>query len=180
MNRTVLLLLSLLMVGCPPQLTNDDDAADDDDSVADDDDSVADDDDSVVDDDDSVADDDDSNPPPRLIVPVEICAEVDPVNFSVDSWSIDGAELEAQVSYGGGCEVHDFHACWNGTFDESIPVQALIILQDYGPPDPCDAFITETVTFDLSPLSDSWTSQYGSAPGEITINLASASGTYSF
>ena len=60
--RTLLLLLLLLVgLGCPPALTDDDDATgDDDDVTADDDDATGDDDDATGDDDDSTGDDDDS------------------------------------------------------------------------------------------------------------------------
>ena len=195
MTRALLVLLALLLAGCPPQLSRDDDDAADDDDIADDDDAAddddfADDDDTVVDDDDttepvddddSVADDDDDdNGPPVLVVSVDICEDIDPISFDIGDWSITGQELEVQVSYGGGCEVHDFHACWDGTFGESWPVQAMLVLQDYGPPDPCDAYLTEIVTFDLTPLSDSWILQYGAPPGEILINVDGGSGSYTF
>ena len=69
MLRSGLLALALLLGGCPPIVTsNDDDAGDDDDSTADRDDSVADDDDSTVgDDDDATAP---TGPSAEIVVPV--------------------------------------------------------------------------------------------------------------
>ncbi|MCO4769832.1 MAG: hypothetical protein KDA24_07350 [Deltaproteobacteria bacterium] len=168
---------------------NDDDDVDDDDAVDDDDDNTTDpvdDDDSTTDpgddddatssdDDDVVGDDDDTTGP----LPVEICNNTSSNAFVVDAWSINGDELEATVSYGGGCAVHDFHACWDGLFLESWPVQVNLVLEDWGPPDPCLAYITETHTFDLSPLQTAWLQSY-MAPGEIIVNVDGGSDTYSF
>ena len=62
--RTLLVLLSLLLIACPSRRTfgedDDDSAGDDDDTTGDDDDSAGDDDDSTGDDDDATGDDDDS------------------------------------------------------------------------------------------------------------------------
>ncbi len=160
----LVLLLALPMAGCSPNLDNDDD-----DSVGDDDDTTGDDDD-VGDDDDTSGDDNG----------VRRCEQIGPVNFDVIDWSISGDLMEMTVGYSGGCEDHDFQICWDGAFMESWPVQASLVPQDYGPPDPCLAFVTETHTFDLTPLSDAWSEGYGAPPGEIIINMSGSSVSYTF
>ena len=94
--------------------------------------------------------------------------------------TISGDELTANVSYGGGCEVHDFRACWDFVFLESFPVQANLVIEDQGPPDYCQAYITETHVFDLTPIQTQWVSGYGPPPGEVTINLGGGSASYTF
>jgi hypothetical protein len=188
--RSLPLLLLALLLGCPPSLgrddddagTDDDDAtgADDDDLVGDDDDdSTGDDDDLVGDDDDSTGDDDD-DVVVGVAVPVERCDEQVGNDFALDGWTLSGDLLIASVTYGGGCEVHDFRACWDGSFLESQPVQARLTLKDLGPPDPCDALISESITIDLIPLQDAWVAGYGPPPGEIVINLGAGSASYAF
>lgn len=167
------LFLFALLGGCAPVLDDDDLAAvDDDDATTDDDDATADDDDSVLDDDDVVG----TGP-----VPVEICQGPGSAPVSVARWDIPGGDsLVGDVEYGGGCEVHDFRLCWDGLFLESLPVQVNLWVRDLGPPDPCDAWVTEPVEFDLEPLSDLWVESYGPPPGEIVVNLAGQSVSYTF
>ncbi len=61
------------------------------------------------------------------------------------------------MSYSGGCETHSFRLCWpEPSFMESEPVQTNLEIIHDGPPDPCDAYPTEVVSFDLSPLKAAW------------------------
>ena len=198
------LLLTVSLAGCGPDLRNndDDDSGDDDDATGDDDDATGDDDDTTSpddddttspddddttssdddDDDDATSDpgDDDDDVTPMPITPVIVCDSTAPASFVISGWSVSGDFLDATFEYSGGCEIHDFQLCWDGTFMESWPVQAALIAQDYGPADPCLAYITEIRTFDLAPLSDAWIQGYGAPPGEIIVNLASASQSYTF
>ena len=200
-TRALLFSALIMLMGCPPNLGDDDDATtdDDDDATTDDDDATSDDDDIATDDDDATdprpgddddatsSDDDDSTEPQpgddddsaMSPLAVELCVNTTTNQFSVDSWSISGDELTAAVSYGGGCETHDFHACWDFSFLESWPVQANLVLEDWGPPDNCLALIWETHVFDLSPIQTEWLQSY-MAPGEVTINLAGSSAPYTF
>ena len=99
---------------------------------------------------------------------------------AVSSWSITGDFLDATFEYSGGCEEHDFQLCWDGSFMESWPVQVSLVAQDYGPLDPCLAFVTETRTFDLVTLRDAWIDGYGAPPGEIIVNMSGGSANYTF
>lgn len=91
--------------------------------------------------------------------------------------------LSVNVSYGGGCEEHLFTLCWpSQSFMESDPVQVSLQIWHGGEPDMCEAYLTDTLSFDLSPLKAAWKEAYGDGPGTIIINLDGAPETveYSF
>lgn len=96
---------------------------------------------------------------------------------------IDGDTLWVEVAYGGGCEEHEFAICWPDlAFMESDPVQVDLEIWHGGTPDMCEAYIYETLSFDLTPLKTAWHDAYGAGAGTIIINLAGAPEplTYSF
>jgi hypothetical protein len=98
-----------------------------------------------------------------------------------ENLSVDGDVLSVIVSYGGGCERHYFEMCWpEPSFMESEPVQVNLEIWHGGTPDMCDAYLTETLEFELDLLQQSWKDQYGEGPGTITINLMGDSVDYSF
>lgn len=85
---------------------------------------------------------------------------------------IEGHTLTVDVAYGGGCETHLWEICWpDQSFAESNPVQAFLELWHGGVPDMCDAYIFETVTFDLQPLKDAWQMAYGADGGTILVHV---------
>ncbi|HCH63437.1 MAG TPA: hypothetical protein DFR83_11570 [Deltaproteobacteria bacterium] len=89
--------------------------------------------------------------------------------------------LMVDVSYGGGCETHSFALCWpDQSFMESAPVQVSLELLHTGPRDDCDAWITETLDLDLSPMADAWRESYGAESGEMIVYLGGFSTRYSF
>lgn len=94
---------------------------------------------------------------------------------------VDGDVLSITVGYGGGCEEHLWALCWpDGSFMESDPVQARLELWHGGEPDPCDAYLSETLTFDLTPMRDAWHASYGAGPGTMILLLDDESATYTF
>lgn len=97
-----------------------------------------------------------------------------------ESLSIDGDTLSVVVGYGGGCETHLFEICWDQSFQESEPVQVNLEIWHGGTPDMCEAYLTDTLEFDLSPLKQEWKDAYGEGPGTISINLMGESVEYSF
>lgn len=103
-----------------------------------------------------------------------------------DSLSIDGMTVEAdtlmvEVSYGGGCAAHDFVICWpDQSFMESEPVQVALEIWHDGHDDPCDAVISETVSFELASLRTAWQTAYGSESGSIIIHVDDFDVEYSF
>ena len=89
----------------------------------------------------------------------------------IDAVVLENDSMNVTVSYGGGCEQHDFGLCWDGIFAESSPVQigAFISHEDHG--DPCEAAPTEELSFDLVPLRQTWQEAYLTESGTIEIHL---------
>ena len=69
-----------------------------------------------------------------------------------ESMTIEANTLRVTVSYGGGCEDHEFAACWDGTIQESNPAQLSLTLAHDANDDLCDAFITRDLFIDISSL----------------------------
>ncbi|MEL6344444.1 MAG: hypothetical protein AAFV53_15100 [Myxococcota bacterium] len=107
---------------------------------------------------------------------VELCEgseldEIDPVDL--EQFAIDDNELTVTVGYGGGCEDHFFRMCWDGSVAESAPVQISLNLIHDGNGDSCEAYITEDLVFDLSPLDEGISTE----TADLSVNGASA-GSY--
>ncbi|NLE49128.1 MAG: hypothetical protein GX614_12065 [Sandaracinaceae bacterium] len=91
--------------------------------------------------------------------------------FRLDAAKIVGDELHVDVGYGGGCKAHEFTLCWDGSFAESHPVQARLSLHHEANGDGCDAYISETRSFDLSELRSAYVDGYQTEEGAISITL---------
>jgi hypothetical protein len=94
--------------------------------------------------------------------------------------AVVGDSLVMMVSYGGGCETHDFGLCWDGAFAESNPVQAGLFVSHDGHDDPCDANPSQELTFDLTPMKDAWIAGYQQQNGTILLNLQGWMGQLSY
>ncbi len=91
--------------------------------------------------------------------------------FVINEASISGNVLTLSVSYGGGCEDHDFLLYMSPpAFMESFPVQANLYLHHDGHADACDAYLTEELHFDLSPIRSLYYRFYGSYD-DIRLNI---------
>jgi hypothetical protein len=90
--------------------------------------------------------------------------------FIFDSVKLKGDFFIFKVSYGGGCEEHEFVLIAT-SFMESYPVQVNIVLSHEDHDDPCDAWITEKMVFNLFPLKKAWQEQYNEESGIIIMNL---------
>ena len=99
---------------------------------------------------------------------------------SVDAAAITGDTLSLDVSYSGGCETHRFQICWQGGFAESAPVQVGLELWHDAAGDTCEAALSETLTFDLTPLKEAWQDAYGAESGEITVHTGGGTVSYNF
>ena len=89
--------------------------------------------------------------------------------------------LSVAVGYSGGCESHEFVLCWpEGAFMESAPVQAGLEIWHNGNNDTCEMYNMEVLSFDLTPLKESYQAGYGTQDGEITIVIGGSSVSYLF
>jgi len=93
--------------------------------------------------------------------------DVEPESLQLDALThgevrIEGRTLLVDVSYSGGCAEHDFQLFMSpATFAESNPVQASLWLQHEDNDDACDAIVSETLRFDLTPVLDLHREFYG-------------------
>ena len=73
--------------------------------------------------------------------------------FELGDVTIEGDTLLVTVSYGGGAEDHDFTLYWNGITLRSFPGQIHVQLKHDANGDNAEAYLTETLRFDLSDLN---------------------------
>jgi hypothetical protein len=80
---------------------------------------------------------------------------------SVDSAWVTVDSLHLDVSYGGGCETHDFRAFAPSSFAQSNPPELPVYLRHDGHADACRAIIRETIAFDVTPAADLYRGNLG-------------------
>lgn len=91
--------------------------------------------------------------------------------FSFSDARIDGAALHLTVVSGGGCRDHSYSLTMTpASFMESYPVQANLYLRHDAHDDPCDAIVTDSVVFNLTPIVLLYRQMYGPT-GQINLNL---------
>ena len=88
----------------------------------------------------------------------------------INGASIEGDTLTIEVAYSGCGPGHPLGACWDGTFNESAPVQVNFDVAHDDLDEACDAFPSDSVDIDLTPLRQSYEEFY-SESGTITINI---------
>jgi len=92
--------------------------------------------------------------------------------YSLGSVTVDGDVLEAELSFGGGCEQHEIDLVLRGPWLESFPVRADMEISHEDNDDPCDAFLTEVRSFDLRPVRAAYLASYPTyQPGLTTLIL---------
>jgi hypothetical protein len=82
---------------------------------------------------------------------------------TLNSSEIVGSLLSLDVSYGGGCQTHHLDLVAWGGWQESEPVQVRVLLAHDAHNDMCEAWLTETLRFDLGTLRRAYESAYGSS-----------------
>lgn len=111
--------------------------------------------------------------------PVQLM-ELELVNFAAStpytttSASIDGDVLGVGVQYSGGCEEHEFFLYGPTTIPDGDPANITLFLIHESNKDFCEALISETRQFDLTPLKNRWQEVRGETSGEISINIHDA------
>lgn len=114
----------------------------------------------------------------RETPPVVIAGEAGLGRFSDDPLSVEDGRvvdgvLEVDVTYGGGCGVHDIDAVVHTDFTGAGPVQVGVALTHEDNGDICEALVTRTLRFDLEPLRETYSDAYGSDHGEIHLKVRS-------
>lgn len=116
----------------------------------------------------------------ELGVPVFQCTTDNPGDaVDVNSAFIQGDLLLLDVSYGGGCEIHDFGVCYEPTLGDSETPGAILgrlrLVHD-SHDDPCEAEESETLHFNLRPYADYVTEELDVAGGLVETSF----GHYAF
>jgi hypothetical protein len=108
------------------------------------------------------------------------CSASDGDGTDLANAAITGDTLTIEASYGGGCETHEFQICWDQLFLESEPVQVGLEVWHDANGDSCEAYLSETLSFDLAPLKQAWQDGYQQESGTITIHTDGGSVAYTF
>ena len=102
----------------------------------------------------------------------------DEINFN--SVTLNGDNLNANLSYSGGCKTHKFVLVISTAFEKSNPPQTEMFLSHENNNDNCEAYLSEEIKFDLSGLKEVYIKRYG-RPGTIILKLLDYGNfTYSF
>ena len=95
--------------------------------------------------------------------------------FALNTASIiNGDTLTINVSYGGGCEIHEMTLVVSESFLESFPVQLHVSLVHNANGDTCAAWLTEDHNFDLTPIKTMYQEAYQQEAGTIILRLKDA------
>lgn len=70
--------------------------------------------------------------------------------FDMVKTSIEGNILTVEVSYGGGCNEHEFKLYFDGSYMKSLPPKANFILTHDNKGDACRSIVEKTLKFDIS------------------------------
>jgi hypothetical protein len=94
---------------------------------------------------------------PKLVVnPLQVDPNYNSVGsgdaFDIQEMKVKGDSLIVVVSYGGGCQNHEFSLKTNGAFMKSLPVQLNLTLEHKANNDMCRAYLTQRIAFDLNPI----------------------------
>ena len=75
--------------------------------------------------------------------------------FDVISAGVKGDILTLVVSYGGGCEDHEFNLIFNGAYKKSLPPQIDLFLKHNANGDKCRAMVQQELKFDIAAVKGS-------------------------
>ncbi|HEX6314809.1 MAG TPA: hypothetical protein VFZ73_08120 [Gemmatimonadaceae bacterium] len=93
----------------------------------------------------------------------------DPV--TIKQAAVKGDSLELVVNYAGGCRTHSFLLLSDAAWMESYPVQVGVRLAHDAEADSCDALLSRTLRFDLTPLKIAYNGAYQTTSGIIRLNI---------
>lgn len=96
--------------------------------------------------------------------------ESDPYELHIDGEHkpvIENDTLTLTVSYGGGCEKHDFTL----VTDRNLESDSILTLIHDANDDRCEAYPTNRYAFDLTPLKTLYQKEYETDEGSVTLRL---------
>ena len=93
-------------------------------------------------------------------------SELNPAQLQKDAFELNNININSDIltvnlSRSGGCVEHEYILYMNPVFKESNPVQADLYLYHNGFNDYCDAWITDSINFDLTPIAELYKAYYG-------------------
>ena len=91
--------------------------------------------------------------------------------FTLNAAVLAEDTLQVSVSYSGGCRDHIFVLDASGPFLETDPVQLWLDIAHDANSDPCEAWLTEDVSFLLDPLKVRYLEAYQQNAGTIVLQL---------
>ena len=94
--------------------------------------------------------------------------------YQMNSAAIEGDTLLANVSYAGGCADHVFTLVVADRFMESDPVRLTADIAHDGHGDLCEAWLTEDLRFDLTPIKSMYERAYRQKHGTVVLLLDGA------
>ena len=94
--------------------------------------------------------------------------------YVLNTATVTGDTLTVNVSYGGGCRIHQFTLVASESFMESFPVQLHISLAHNANNDLCRAWLAEDYHFDLTPIKAMFQEGYRQKTGTIVLRLKNA------
>ena len=105
----------------------------------------------------------------------------DTSEWGTDSYELGQAAivndtLRATVSFGGGCRMHEFTLVLSNAFMMTDPVRLTATLAHNANDDPCEAWLTEDLVFDLAPVRELYGDR-GSQEGSVILILCAVDGT---
>ena len=109
---------------------------------------------------------------------IEVCPQ--DMSTQLAPLYLDGDALALDVTYSGGCEEHEFKLCYNGSFQESSPVQATLYVIDLTKTDPCEATPSKPKVFSLAPLRAAYQKAYQTDKGTVNLRIGSETVPYVF
>ena len=107
----------------------------------------------------------------RVVVAGTPGAMADDDEYVLNNATITGDTLTISVSYGGGCETHEFTLVISAAFIESSPVQLPVVLRHAAHGDACEAWLTQSYAFDLAIIRTRYREAYGPGAGRIVLRL---------
>ena len=94
--------------------------------------------------------------------------------YNFNSATVEGDTLTLSVSYGGGCETHEFTLFAEPEFLGPLPGGMIgigISIAHNANDDMCEAWLTESYDFDLTPIKEKYQAEYNQDAGTIRLLL---------